>query len=92
MKGQIIGTVNCWLCDNPNRVKADKNDHPYFYCDHCGMRIQFVGYEEGIEALNKRMKKISRSEAAAEAKPAAAPIVKEPAPKKKGSLLPWGNA
>lgn len=93
MKGQVIGTVKCWLHGGEVRVKHDKNENPYFYCDHCGMRVQFVGYDEGLAEFNKHMKKVPSRGSSAEPFPAAAPIGKEPAPaaKKKGSLLPWGD-
>jgi len=91
-KGQIIGTVECSFCKHEIRVKADKNENPYMYCDYCGVRTQFVGYEEGLRELKKRLKKIS---APAEEKPER---ISEPAAstsigpaKKKGSLLPWGS-
>lgn len=92
MKGQVIGTVKCWLHGGEVRVKHDKNENPYFYCDHCGMRVQFVGYDEGLAEFNKHMKKVSSRGPSAEAGPSAVKETAPPAPAKgKRSLLPWGD-
>jgi DNA-directed RNA polymerase subunit RPC12/RpoP len=45
-----MAILPCFLCGKELDQRTDKNRHPYFVCDPCGMQI-FVRRRQGIENL-----------------------------------------
>lgn len=60
----IHGRITCPCCGTENgvRITADKNGHPFGFCDlRCGLQLRIGGDHFRVSEFNKRHEKIAAS-------------------------------